>query len=561
MIGSMAPDQANIFVDDCEGMGPCSYYNQATIPDNNQIHTFVFEFAAMLQELLVWVKELGTTIMGQKAVIVTPFLALLGAVVSKDGAHVSHEINVKLKKWPSCKNSMDVWGFLGMMGIVQRWIRDFTIIMRPLTLLTHKMVPSEFEWTKQAQMAMDKLKALASMAVPIKTIDYMLARDVTMKSQCTDDYGLVSIMVDSSPIGCGWIVSQQLEDAEYPIIFGLLTFNKVESRYLQPKLKLYGVFCALNVEWYWLHGVHFCLILDASYIGRMINNPSLPNATMTRWITYILLFDFEILHRSTTKHWGPDGLSQERQAEEDSNDSSIGSEPHKGIKIISAAKAETQVEQEEHTLPKTMLNWLAGECLPLEVEWMDPIIIEEDDHKSNLLFHVFEGEAIVPDGETLANKPDHQHKTYDHDSPEYWDEILAYLTSLNLPENCKWRAQVVNHANPSSYWRTCFGNGMVISHPFRLCSVKISKWGSVKMHMMNQVIKVMIPHSAKYANPIGGQTCTTSLPSTAKPAMNVRSVQCIEIEFPYNLNICNQFFSGLIWTLWICLKENMGISM
>jgi RNase H-like domain found in reverse transcriptase len=171
------------------------------------------------------------------------------------------------------------------------------------------MAPTEFKWTEEAQQAMDKLKYLAATVVPIRTIDYGLVREVPMSSQRTSDYGLVSIAVDSSPIGCGWIVSQQLEDTEYPIIFGSLMFNKVESHYSQPKLELFGVFWALTAKQYCLHGVHFCLVLDASYIGKMINNLGLPNAAMTRWITYILLFDFEIQHRSATKHCGPDGLS------------------------------------------------------------------------------------------------------------------------------------------------------------------------------------------------------------------------------------------------------------
>jgi hypothetical protein len=136
MIRSMAPNHANIFVDDCAGMGPHSDYNQATLQDNDQIHTFVFEFTTMLQELLVRIKESGATIMGQKTVIATPCLALLGAIISKDGAHVSHEINAKLAKWLYCKSSTDVQGFLGTIGVVCRWIENFTIIVKPLTLLT-----------------------------------------------------------------------------------------------------------------------------------------------------------------------------------------------------------------------------------------------------------------------------------------------------------------------------------------------------------------------------------------------------------------------------------------
>ena len=61
-------------------------------------------------------------------------------------------------------------------------------------------------------------------------------------NQRKEDRGLVSIRVDASVIGVGWMIAQNLEGTEYPIVFGSITFNEVESRYSQPKLELYGVF-------------------------------------------------------------------------------------------------------------------------------------------------------------------------------------------------------------------------------------------------------------------------------------------------------------------------------
>lgn len=112
------------------------------------------------------------------------------------------------------------------------------------------------------------------------------------------------------------------------------------------------------------------------------------------------MFDFEIQHRSATKHRGPDGLSRRRQAEDDSSDSDIESEP------------------------ETVLNRATGECLPLEVKWLDPIVIEEDSRESNLIFRMFEGKAVVPNRESSADK----------------------LANLKLPEDRKRRAQIANRA-------------------------------------------------------------------------------------------------------------------
>ena len=79
--------------------------------------------------------------------------------------HISHEVTTKLKKWPLYCNPTEVQGFLGTVGVVQRWIKDFAKIAKPLMLLTKKMVPLEFKWTPQAEEAMNTLKHLAANAI------------------------------------------------------------------------------------------------------------------------------------------------------------------------------------------------------------------------------------------------------------------------------------------------------------------------------------------------------------------------------------------------------------
>ncbi|RDB30715.1 hypothetical protein Hypma_006004 [Hypsizygus marmoreus] len=52
----------------------------------------------------------------------------------------------------------------------------------------------------------------------------------------------------------------------------------------------------------------------------MIRNPDLPNAPMTQWILYLLLFDFKIQHVPAISHQGSDGLSCRKHTPEDSDD-------------------------------------------------------------------------------------------------------------------------------------------------------------------------------------------------------------------------------------------------
>ena len=119
MIEPMIPEKADIFIDDCALKGPKTLNQNESIPENPHIRKFIWDYALNLQEMLARISKSGATISGTKVVLATPCLAMLGAIVSIDGMHVSHEVTAKLKNWPSCRNPTEVQGFLGTVGVVR----------------------------------------------------------------------------------------------------------------------------------------------------------------------------------------------------------------------------------------------------------------------------------------------------------------------------------------------------------------------------------------------------------------------------------------------------------
>ena len=440
MIGAMYPDRAEVFIDDCAAKGLKTRYTEETVLGNDQIRLFIWEYAKIVQELLARVHESGATVSGSKMMLATPRLQLLGAEVDLNGAHVSHEVTAKLARWPTCRNPTEVRGFLGTVGVVRRWIRDFAKIAKPLTALTKKMGLHEFEWTEEAQDAMELLKHLASTAVLIRALDYELARKVVQHDQRDNDLGLVAIHVDASSIGMGWMITQRLEEAEYPIVFGSITFNERESRYSQPKLKLYGVFRALKAERHRLHNIHFRIVVDAGFVAQMMTTPDLPNAAMTRWITYIQLFTFEIQHRPGILHQAPDGLSRRPPADGDSEYSDNEVDIEDGIKLAKAFVVEVnELEYDERNvenglrvqeeLAKSKLERSPGEVKALECRWFSPETLLHDCRR------MYAGEGEERDYEEEGDKLEHQHRVKDRDGDEFWNEILAYLHLARLPSD------------------------------------------------------------------------------------------------------------------------------
>ena len=120
MLRSMKPEHTDSFVDDLFGMGPPTRYMDKLIPENPNIRQFIYEGVQVFRRLISLVELAGVTISGEKLVAATPALTALGTIVSLLGGHVTHEITVKILKWPVCQSMLDIRGFLGTVGVVDR---------------------------------------------------------------------------------------------------------------------------------------------------------------------------------------------------------------------------------------------------------------------------------------------------------------------------------------------------------------------------------------------------------------------------------------------------------
>lgn len=110
-------------------------------------------------------------------------------------------------------------------------------------------------------------------------------------------------------------------DTSYIAVGYILSQIGIDGKRYQAKLELFGLFRALKDCRIWIIGVKNLVVeVDAKYIKGMINNPDIqPNATINRWISAILLFDFRLRHVPGHAH-GPDGLSRRPSAPEDPRD-------------------------------------------------------------------------------------------------------------------------------------------------------------------------------------------------------------------------------------------------
>ena len=304
------PHWTKPFADDVPIAGPATRYERPdgsyeTVPGNPGIRRFVWEHLEVVHRIIQRVKAYGATFAGKKSFIGVPEAEIVGHLCTYEGRIADPKRIKVIQDWPVPTNLTEVRAFLGTCGVLRIFIKNYTLVARPLIQLTRKGVP--FEFGPSQLDAFEELKYLVTNSPALRPLDYKCDRPVILA-------------VDSCMNGTGYLLLQVGEDGKrYPSRFGSITFNDRESRYSQAKLELYGLLRALRSTQLFTIGVKkFIVEMDAKFIKGMLNNPTLhPNDAVNRWIAAILLFDFDLVHVPAEKHTGADGLSRRPRASED----------------------------------------------------------------------------------------------------------------------------------------------------------------------------------------------------------------------------------------------------
>src|SRR6201992_1144812 len=336
------PHIAGVFIDDIPIKGPSTKYldkdgKEERIPQNPGIRRFIWEHLNDVHRILHRIGEAGGTVSGKKMQSCQAEVEIVGHKCSSKGREPVDDRTKKVTNWPRPTNLKEVRGFLGLCGTVRIWIKDYSLIAKPLVDLTRKDV--EFHWDSAQEEAFIKLKELVTSAPALKSIDYTSDRPVYLS-------------VDTSIHGIGFILSQEDEKGRRaPARYGSLPLTPTEANYGQSKLELYGLFRALRHYRAFLMGVkHLIVEVDASSIKGMLTKPDIQaSAVINRWIQGVMQFEFELVHVPAYKHKGPDALSRRPFTEEDSAGES---DPEAWVDNI-ALFAKLEPPQTNHPPPTT----------------------------------------------------------------------------------------------------------------------------------------------------------------------------------------------------------------
>ena len=153
----------------------------------------------------------------------------MGHVVSSKGIEVDKAKFEVISKLSSPKTIREVRSFLGHSGFYRRFIKDFSVISRPLCNLLIK--DTTFEWNKDYQQAFDKITTLLTSTPIMQPPNWSLPFE---------------LICDASDYVVGTVLGQRKEGKSFVIYYGSRTLNSAKMNYTTIEKELLLVIFVLD---------------------------------------------------------------------------------------------------------------------------------------------------------------------------------------------------------------------------------------------------------------------------------------------------------------------------
>ncbi len=250
------------------------------------------EHMARVSEVLDRIQSSGLKLKPEKCHLLQTEVTFLGHLVTADGVKPNQANIAKIQQWPRPTNVTEVRQILGMCNYYRRFVKDYSLLARPLTSLTCK--GHDFKWTTECQKSFECLK------------EALIGSDIMAFARDDGDYILDT---DASDCQIAAVLSQIQDGKERVISYGSRTLNKAEKNYCITDKELLGIRHFVGYYRQYLLGRRFLVRSDHQALVWLFRLKE-PKGRIARWIEILSEFDFSIEYRAGIKHGNADALSR-----------------------------------------------------------------------------------------------------------------------------------------------------------------------------------------------------------------------------------------------------------
>lgn len=246
-----------------------------------------------LKEVLTLLSTAGLTLKLKKCHFFCTELDFLGFRVSGEGISPGSRKTLAISHFPMPQNVHDVRRFLGLTSFFRRFVKNFSIIARPLTdLLRSKF---EFKWGDEHTEAFNILKEKLIERPVLALYDAKLETE---------------LHTDASKYGVAGILLQRGVDGLLrPVAYYSRKTTADEQRFHSFELETLAVVASLNRFRVYLLGVRFKIVTDCNALRTTLTKRDvIPR--ISRWWVQFQEYDCEIEYRPGVRMAHVDALSR-----------------------------------------------------------------------------------------------------------------------------------------------------------------------------------------------------------------------------------------------------------
>ena len=250
------------------------------------------EQLSRLKEVLTRLANSGLKLKASKCELFKSEVLFLGHVVGQDGIRPNPKLVESIQNWqePTCVKGIQK--FVGLCNYYRQYILNFSERAAPLTQLTKKDVP--FQWNNKAQCAFDDLKGALC--------------DSTVLAYPRDN-SMFILDTDASDVGVGSVLSQVQDGKERVVAYASKKLNSAQQRYSVTRRELLAVVTFTHHFRHYLLGRKFLLRTDHGSLRWLFNFKD-PRGQVARWLEALSQYSFDIQHRPGRNHQNADSLSR-----------------------------------------------------------------------------------------------------------------------------------------------------------------------------------------------------------------------------------------------------------
>jgi hypothetical protein len=261
----------------------------------------VLEVLGRLQENQFYLKP-------EKCELERQRIEYLGLIITPDHIEMDPKKISGVTNWPVPKRKRDIQSFLGFANFYRRFIKDFSLIAKPMTKLTGKV---DWQWGQEQQEAFDQIKKAMTFA-PVLAIP---TQDDPIRLEC-----------DASDYATGAVLSQQQQGLWHPLGYISGSMSETERNYEVYDKELLSMMLALE-EWrHLLIGAKHPFEIWSDHRNlTYFKQPQKVNRRQARWITELADYNFTPHHRPRRLMAKADAFSRrsDHDQEKDDNENTV----------------------------------------------------------------------------------------------------------------------------------------------------------------------------------------------------------------------------------------------